>query len=120
MKAFVLHAVNDFRYEEVEIPECPKGWAIVKVKASGICSSDVSRVFAKGTYHFPTIPGHEFSGIVYKVGNNKDDRLIGKKVGVFPLIPCRQCPQCMKKSYETTAFILPAASTVATAGLLFS
>ena len=27
--------------------------------------------------------------------------LIGKKVGVFPLIPCRECPQCKAKHYET-------------------
>ena len=100
MKAYVLHAVNDFRYEDIEIPVCPKGWAIVKVKASGICSSDVARVFTKGTYHFPTIPGHEFSGIVYKVGDNENEGLIGKKVGIFPLIPCRKCPQCIQKSYE--------------------
>lgn len=103
MKAYVLHAVNDFRYDEIEIPECPKGWAIVKVKAAGICSSDIARVFTKGTYHFPTIPGHEFAGVVYSVGDEKDMAIIGKKVGVFPLIPCRQCPQCAKKRYEMCA-----------------
>ena len=100
MKAYVLHEVNDFRYDEIEIPKCPKGWAIVKVKAAGICSSDIARVFTKGTYHFPTIPGHEFSGEVFSVGDPLDSSLIGKKVGVFPLIPCRECPQCIEKHYE--------------------
>lgn len=100
MKAYVLHAVNDFRYDEIEIPECPKGWAIVKVRAAGICSSDIARVFTKGTYHFPTIPGHEFSGEVFSVGDKQDSYLIGKKVGIFPLIPCRKCPQCVEKHYE--------------------
>ena len=69
MKAYNLHSVGDFRYEDVPMPECEAGWAIVKVKAAGICSSDISRVFTKGTYHFPTIPGHEFSGIVESVAN---------------------------------------------------
>lgn len=100
MKAYVLHAVNDLRYDEIEIPECPKGWAIIKVKAAGICSSDVARIFTKGTYHFPTIPGHEFSGEVYSVGKEADKALVGKKVGIFPLIPCRNCPQCAEKHYE--------------------
>lgn len=100
MKAYVLHAIDDFRYEEIQNPECPKGWAIVKVKAAGICSSDISRVYTKGTYHFPTIPGHEFSGIVHSVGDEKDENYIGKKVGVFPLIPCRECLQCHGKHYE--------------------
>lgn len=103
MKAYVLHAINDFRYEETEMPECPKGWAIIKVKAAGICSSDIARVFTKGTYHFPTIPGHEFSGEVYSVGDKKDSDLIGKKVGIFPLIPCRECTQCQEKRYEMCA-----------------
>jgi len=88
MKAYNLHGVNDLRYEDV------------KVKAAGICSSDVPRVFTKGTYHFPTIPGHEFSGIVDSVGDEKDEALVGKHVGVFPLIPCRECQQCENKHYE--------------------
>lgn len=100
MHAYVLHAVNDLRYDEINMPECPKGWAIIKVKAAGICSSDIARIFTKGTYHFPTIPGHEFSGIVHAVADEQDISWIGKKVGVFPLIPCRQCPQCAEKHYE--------------------
>ncbi len=103
MKAFVLHAVNDLRYEDTDIPNCHSGWAIVKVKAAGICSSDIARVFTKGTYHFPTIPGHEFAGEVYSVTDKEYSSLVGKKVGVFPLIPCRECPQCKEKHYEMCA-----------------
>lgn len=103
MKAYVLHGVNDLRYEDVPIPECPKGWVIVQVKSAGICSSDIARVFTKGTYHFPTIPGHEFSGVVYGVADGENQHWIGKRVGVFPLIPCRECPQCKKKQYEMCA-----------------
>lgn len=100
MKAYVLHQVNALKYEDVEMPCCPKGWAIIQVKAAGICSSDIPRIFTKGTYHFPTIPGHEFSGIVSKVGDANDSSWVGKKVGIFPLIPCRECEQCKNKHYE--------------------
>ena len=100
MKAYVLHQINDLRYDEVPMPDCPCGWAIIKVKAAGICSSDIPRIFTKGTYHFPTIPGHEFAGIVEKVGSKDYEYLIGKRVGVFPLIPCRECEQCKQKHYE--------------------
>lgn len=103
MKAYVLHEINDLRYEEIVMPECPQGWAIVEVKAAGICSSDIARIFTKGTYHFPTIPGHEFSGVVHSVSNEKDIEWIGKKVGVFPLIPCKKCKQCENKHYEMCA-----------------
>lgn len=100
MKAYVLHAVNQLRYEDVQMPDCPAGWAIVQVKAAGICSSDIPRIFTKGTYHFPTIPGHEFAGIVCSVGSSGDADLVGRHVGVFPLIPCRECQQCQRGRYE--------------------
>lgn len=99
MNAYVLEAVNQLVYKDVALPECPPGWAIIKVKAAGICSSDIPRIFKKGTYHFPTIPGHEFAGIVVDVNGDRKD-LIGKHVGVFPLIPCKTCTQCFRKRYE--------------------
>ena len=98
MKAYRLHAVGDIRYEDVPVPECPPGWCLVQVKASGICSSDIPRIFRKGTYHFPTIPGHEFAGIVAKAADGAPP--VGKKVGVFPLIPCRRCAYCRQGQYE--------------------
>ena len=100
MKAYRLHGINNLLYEDVELPELVPGWCLVRVKAAGICSSDIPRIFTKGTYHFPTIPGHEFSGVVEKVGSEKDQEWIGRKVGIFPLIPCRKCEQCRQKKYE--------------------
>ena len=82
------------------MPMCNSGWAIVEVKAAGICSSDIPRIFTKGTYHFPTIPGHEFSGVVHSVADSEYFDMVGQPVGVFPLIPCRNCPSCMVKQYE--------------------
>lgn len=103
MKGFSLHGVNDLKYEDLEYPNCPSGWCVVKVKYAGICSSDIPRIFTKGTYHFPTIPGHEFSGVVHKVADKENEKLIGKKVGIFPLIPCRKCEQCKQGHYEMCA-----------------
>lgn len=100
MKAYNLLSVNDLRYEDVPMPECESGWAVVEVKAAGICSSDVPRVFTKGTYHYPIIPGHEFSGVVHSVADSNNAHLVGKHVSVFPLIPCRQCTSCQNKQYE--------------------
>lgn len=100
MKAYVLHSVGNLVYEDVPVPSVKSGWALLKVKASGICSSDIPRIFSNGTYHFPTIPGHEFAGEIIKVGNELDNRWIGKRVGVFPLIPCKKCTQCQKRKYE--------------------
>ena len=103
MKAYSLFGINDLRYIDDRYPDCPSGWCIIKVKAAGICSSDIPRIFSKGTYHFPTIPGHEFSGVVADVADNENKGLLGKKVSVFPLIPCRKCKQCLLGHYEMCA-----------------
>ena len=87
MKVMRLHAINDFRLEEIETP-VPKGDEIlVRIGACGICGSDIPRVYQLGTRVYPVVIGHEFSGTVCAVGNPKDEALIGKKAAIFPLIP---------------------------------
>ena len=44
MKAGVVHAREDIRYEEIEKPVPKKGQVLIKVKYTGICGSDVPRV----------------------------------------------------------------------------
>ena len=100
MKAYVLHDVNDLRFEEVEEPILQDNRVLVEVKAAGICGSDIPRIYTNGTYHFPTIPGHEFSGKVVQVGRDVDSKWLNKRVGLFPLIPCKKCGPCQKKQYE--------------------
>ena len=101
MKACVLHTVGDLRYEEVATPAPRAGEVLLKIRASGICGSDMARVFTKGTYHFPTIPGHEFAGEVVGIGENVPESYIGKKAAVFPLLPCRQCDMCEVGEYAS-------------------
>lgn len=96
MKACVLHAVNDLRYEEVPNPIRKSGEVLIRIRASGICGSDVQRVFEKGTYSFPTIPGHEFGG---EIIDADDKSLVGRKCAVFPLLPCRDCSCCELGDY---------------------
>lgn len=99
MKACVLHKVGDLRVEDVPNPKPRKGEVLVRIKASGICGSDIQRVFVKGTYHFPTIPGHEFSGDIVKLGKDVDLSYLGKKVSVFPILPCMKCDNCQIGQY---------------------
>lgn len=100
MKAHVLEEIGKIQYREVERPILKDGEALVHVRAAGICGSDIPRIYETGTYHFPTIPGHEFAGEVVEVFDSKYDEWIGKRVGVFPLIPCKECSACSKQQYE--------------------
>ncbi len=100
MKAWVLHGQGDIRCEEFEKPSAAAGEVLVKVKAAGICGSDIPRVYNGGAYFYPLIPGHEFSGDVVEAGKNTDIKWLNKRVGIFPLIPCRECIPCQKKQFE--------------------
>lgn len=100
MKAWVLHGIGDIQFEDVKEPQPAEGEVLVKVKSAGICGSDIPRIYWTGTYHFPTIPGHEFSGIVADAGIGVSSAWKNKRVGVFPLIPCRACTSCRKTQYE--------------------
>lgn len=98
MKALVLHGIGDLKYESVNNYELKEDMVIVKIKYCGICSSDIERVFINGTYHFPTIPGHEMSGQIVCVNDNDED-LLGKKVSIFPMLPCMKCSACKIEEY---------------------
>lgn len=100
MKAYALYEINDLRYEETPIPQIGEDEVLLRVEAAGICGSDIPRIFYNGTYHFPTIPGHEFAGFVEKIGKNVDESLLGARCGAFPLIPCMECDCCKSKKYE--------------------
>jgi len=49
MKACVLHGIGDIRCEEVNRPFASMGEVVIQIMASGICGSDIGRVFVKGT-----------------------------------------------------------------------
>ena len=100
MKAYVLHGPNDIRYEEVCVPEPAAGEALIEVKAAGVCGSDIPRIYQTGAHKHPLIPGHEFAGVVTALGEGVEENWLGKRVGVFPLIPCGKCGPCQNKQYE--------------------
>ena len=64
MKAAVVCANEDVRYMDYEEPVTLPGTVKVKVKASGICGSDIPRVLHNGVHFYPIVLGHEFSGDV--------------------------------------------------------
>lgn len=101
MKAQVLYGINDLKYEEnYSLPLLKKGEVLVHVCACGICGSDIDRVTKNGTYHFPTIIGHEFSGEVIDVYDEENKNLINRRVSIFPLIPCNKCDSCRNGNYQ--------------------
>lgn len=100
MKAWVLNGINEFAYGSVDMPHPAASEVLIKVKAAGICGSDIPRIYKNGTYSYPLIPGHEFAGEVIQLGEGVSENWMNRRVGIFPLIPCGKCAPCQEKKYE--------------------
>ncbi|MBO3803425.1 MAG: zinc-dependent alcohol dehydrogenase family protein [Candidatus Brockarchaeota archaeon] len=94
MKAAVLHGIRDLRVEEVAEPSLLENEVLIEVKAAGICGTDIH--FFKGEWAVPTplIPGHEFSGVVSKVGKGASGVREGWHVVAEPNVVCGSCYFC--------------------------
>lgn len=100
MKAWVLHDIDKIHFEETDRPEPADNEVLVEVKAAGICGSDIPRIYRTGAHIHPLIPGHEFAGQVISSGKSTDTKWQGRRVGIFPLIPCNNCIACRSQHYE--------------------
>ncbi len=101
MKSAKLFQIGDFRTVEEAIPVPHGKELLIKVGACGVCGSDLPRVYHHGSSNgkYPLTIGHEFAGTVVAVGEEADASLIGQRGAIFPLIPCRQCPNCLTEHY---------------------
>ena len=99
MKAAVLYANRDIRYDDYPTPQAGAGEVRVKVLASGICGSDIPRVLHNGAHFFPIVLGHEFSGVIDQVGEGVTGLAVGDHVSGAPLVPCLKCADCQKGNY---------------------
>jgi len=75
-------------------PICGNKEIIVKLKACGICGSDIGNIFEISSKPTKKI-GHEISGIVSEVGKNIDDIKIGDRVLVNHHCSCQKCHFCL-------------------------
>lgn len=100
MRALVLEGRGRLRLAEVPLPEPREKEALIRVRACGVCGSDLPRIFGDIAYFYPLIPGHEFAGEVVATGGTDDAEWVGKRVAVYPLLPCRRCSHCELGQYE--------------------
>lgn len=100
MKAAVLYENGVVRYDDYPAPELRPGTVKVRVRACGICGSDIPRVFENGAHSYPIVLGHEFSGDVIEVGEGVTRIHVGDTVSGAPLLPCMQCDDCQRGLYS--------------------
>ncbi len=100
MRACVLHGNEDLRYEEYPLREVEAGMVRVRVRAAGICGSDIPRVLKNGAHFYPVVLGHEFSGVIDKIGEGVTGLEVGDTVAGVPLVPCMKCEDCLAGNYS--------------------
>ncbi|MBO4402036.1 MAG: zinc-dependent alcohol dehydrogenase family protein [Selenomonadaceae bacterium] len=100
MKAAVYHGKNDIRVEDVPVREICDDEVLIRVAYCGVCGTDVHIYNAEGGAFAvtpPLIPGHEFSGIVEKIGAGVKNVQVGDHVSGDPNIMCGKCYFCRNK-----------------------
>ncbi len=95
MKIYVYEGAK-VMLEPTQKPTYESDEVLLKVKACGVCGSDIARVFQNGAYFYPIVLGHEFSGQIEECA---DAELIGKRVCIYPILPCKSCEFCQKQNY---------------------
>jgi L-iditol 2-dehydrogenase len=107
MKAVVLHAANDLRIDDVKVPAIGPEDVLVRVRACGICTSDVHYLLHGRIGPFvvesPMILGHEASGDVVAVGDLVPKGFIGARVALEPGVACGRCQACKVGHYNLCA-----------------
>ncbi len=97
MKAAVYHGKHDLRVEDFPLRELEENEVLVQVKYCGVCGTDVHIFNGDGgsyAVHPPLIPGHEYSGVVAKVGSAVKAVKVGDHVSGDPNDMCGECYYC--------------------------
>ena len=97
MKAAVVYKKNDIRITEVPLPRAGPGEVVVRVRASGICATDVKILSGAGIpAELPAILGHEVAGTIVELGAGieGDGLYSGQRVAVYPIAACGECFYC--------------------------
>jgi threonine dehydrogenase-like Zn-dependent dehydrogenase len=97
MKALVWVAPSKIALQETDRPVPQGDEVLIRVRAAGICGSEVEGFLGKSDKRIPPlIMGHEFAGDVEELGPGADNLLSGKRVVVQPYLTCGKCEECIQ------------------------
>ena len=86
---------------DVPIPTPTAQEVLVRVKAAGICASDIAAFTGKHDVRRPpVITGHELAGEIVALGSAVSSRRVGERVAIEPHVGCGICPLCRQGHYH--------------------
>ncbi len=96
MKAMILQE-GKLGLGEAQLLPLQDGWARLRLRSAGLCGTDIAKCSVP---HLPdghtNILGHEFVAVVHKMNGHYSEVRIGDTVVAMPLLPCGQCPNCVR------------------------
>ncbi len=95
MKQICILEPGRMEIQDVAPPEPGPGEVRIRVMASGICGTDVHIYRGEYLGDYPVVPGHEFAGVVDRVGSLVRRFAVGDRVTVEPNISCNNCGHCL-------------------------
>lgn len=97
MKALQLVEYGRFELVDLPVPEIGPKDVLVKVRATGICGSDVHGMDGStGRRIPPIVMGHESAGEVAALGSEVTDWKVGERINFDPTFYCGECPYCLR------------------------
>ncbi|MFE2147313.1 Zn-dependent alcohol dehydrogenase [Streptomyces sp. NPDC059456] len=99
MRAALQSEIGQDKLEVVDDMEAVgfgPGKVRIRIKATGLCHSDLSAMSGVLPQPAPFVPGHEGSGEIVDVGDGVSTHAIGDRVLVCWLPPCGHCPACKR------------------------
>jgi len=93
MRVAMYYNNREVRLEEMPVPEIGPDEILVKVRASGICGSDVLEWYRVKSA--PRVLGHEIAGEVAAAGDRVAEFKVGDRVFVPHHVPCLRCHYCL-------------------------
>lgn len=97
MKAAVYHSLDNIKIEDMPKPKINQDEILVKMKACGICGSDIMEWYLKS--RAPLVLGHEPAGIIVEAGDKVKNFKVGDRVFVHHHIACLTCHYCIRGNY---------------------
>lgn len=94
MKAAVYYGRDDIRNEDLPVPQIGPSELLLRIRASGICGSDVMHWYRSGKG--PRVLGHEVAGEVVLAGREVKSVREGDRIAVSHHVPCNTCHYCRR------------------------
>lgn len=101
MKAALMYGPSDIRIEDIQKPKCAEDGMLLKVKAIGLCGSDIRNLTSDSRKDYPHVYGHEIVGEIVEIGEKAEPKYkLKDNIYIYPAAHCLKCEECRSGHHE--------------------